>query len=298
MPFSKNKKKAHPKKPGRKKAQGVFRHQVLPPDTKVNRTLKTPLDCCPKCKTALEDKKEHETIQVDIPRAKRKVTRFVNVSGFCPCCQKRVRSRHPKQVSNATGAAGVVLGPNILSIAATLKERHGMSFAKISEWLRSVHQIDVTPSALCQANQRLAGKLAETYQELISAIRECCRVHADETGWRIGSLSRWLWVFGNEEITVFDINDRSHEKWIKQKCFAHLLNKLSKMKEEKKGQALKFAREVSRILKKAMHLRTIKATLTERGFNSFSGFLPPIKILSPFRFYWWNQRTRLCHGVG
>jgi hypothetical protein len=38
---------------------------------------------------------------------------------------KRVRSRHPRQVSSATGAAGVSLGPRARALAADLKHRLG-----------------------------------------------------------------------------------------------------------------------------------------------------------------------------
>jgi Transposase IS66 family len=36
-------------------------------------------------------------------------------------------------------------------------------------------------------------------------IRRCTVAHADETGWRIGTLSAWLWVFTNRQVTVYTI---------------------------------------------------------------------------------------------
>ncbi len=45
------------------------------------------------------------------------------------------------------------------------------------------------------------------YAELVEAIRQSSVVHADETGWRIGTLSAWLWVFTQQEATVYVIRD-------------------------------------------------------------------------------------------
>lgn len=42
-------------------------------------------------------------------------------SGYCANCKKQVRSRHPEQISTATVAAGVVLGPRVKGLAADLK---------------------------------------------------------------------------------------------------------------------------------------------------------------------------------
>ena len=94
-------------------------------------------------------------------------------------------------------------------------------------------------------------------------------VHADETGWRIGIKSGWLWVFTNKEITVYAIRDnRSSDvvieilgekfkgilasdcfvayddkrltDWLKQKCLSHLLKDLKEMEESKTGRAAQF----------------------------------------------------------
>jgi hypothetical protein len=37
-------------------------------------------------------------------------------------------------------------------------------------------------------------------------------VHADETGWRIGRLNAWLWVFSSQEVTIYAIRpSRGHD---------------------------------------------------------------------------------------
>jgi hypothetical protein len=137
------------------------------------------------------------------------------------------------------------------------------------------------------------------YDELVALLRHSAQVHADETGWRIGTLSAWLWVFTNRQLTVYSIasgagHARSHEVivemlgqefagtlisdcftaydhqklegWLKQKCLGHLLKDLSAMEAQKSGRAICFAREVSRVLRAALALRDHKSTLSGAEF--------------------------------
>ncbi|MBM4073910.1 MAG: transposase, partial [Planctomycetes bacterium] len=36
-------------------------------------------------------------------------------------------------------------------------------------------------------------------------MRRCDVVHADETGWRVNTVNGWLWVFSNQNLTVYTI---------------------------------------------------------------------------------------------
>lgn len=194
-PFSRDKTKPDPKRPGRRKGKGDFSRRKPPPEDEIKRTERVKLKRCPDCGGKLKDKRTHQTIQTDIPLPKPVHTKFITESGYCRSCRKRVRSRHPEQVSTATGAAGAVVGPNAKAVAADLHHRLGIPYAKIAEHFASSLGFKVTSSALCQSDERLARKAKPVYEELVRAIRECCAVHADETGWRIGTLSAWLWVF-------------------------------------------------------------------------------------------------------
>jgi len=176
-----------------------------------------------------------------------------------------------------------------------MKHRLGVSYAKIAELFDTVFGLQVSPSGLCQSSQRLAQKAEPVYEELVGAIRHCCAVHADETGWRIGVLSAWLWVFASRHITVYTISEsRGHQvvvdvlgrkfkgvlhsdcfmaydskelaEWLQQKCFAHFLHQLSKMAEEKTRGAVRFPRNVLSLLREALALRDNKAELSTEEF--------------------------------
>ena len=134
------------------------------------------------------------------------------------------------------------------------------------------------------------------YEELLEAIRQCSVVNADETGWRIGTLSAWLWVFTHRNLTVYTIranrssdvvldilgtafagiltsdgflayDDRRLKDWLKQKCLSHLLKDLKEMNETKTGRAVHFARQATTLLQEALALKRQKPSLSSRTFS-------------------------------
>jgi transposase len=281
----------HPKKSGRKAGQGKFSRREQPVRRQVDQTKKARLSGCPECGGRLRDIHQHEQYVTDIPKTIRLVTtRYVTYSGYCGDCHKRVRSRHPEQTSQATGAAGVLVGPRAKALAADAKHRLGCSYGKVSELLNDAFGMQVSRSGWCQADQRLAETARPVYQELIEAVRRSLVVHADETGWRIGTLSAWLWVFTNQEITVYAIrdnrssdvvveilgrkfqgilasdcflayDDKRLKDWLKQKCLSHLLKDLKEMEECKTGRAVRFAQQLTAVLQAALKLKTEKPSL-------------------------------------
>jgi hypothetical protein len=294
-PFSRQKKARKPKRRGRRAGQGKFNHKEKSTPDEVDETKEAPLACCQECGGGLTKMKEHEHYEVDIPPVKPVVTRYVTHSGYCGNCKKRVRSRHPDQISTATGAAGVSMGPRAKALGADLKHRLGVSYEKTSDLLWTAFGLPITRGGLCQADGRLAKKARPVYKKLVAALRECVAVHSDETGWRIGTLSAWLWVFTNQEITVYTIRkSRGHEvvvdilgrefkgvlvsdcflaydakaltEWLKQKCIAHLLRNLSEIEASKTGRAVCFSRDVTALLREALILQKEKSNLSPEIF--------------------------------
>ncbi len=295
-PFSRDEPKQEPKRPGRRAGKGRFTRREPPPEEEIQQTITVPLEECPYCGGPLTKRATHAQIQIDLPEVKPVVTRFRTESGYCARCGKRVRSCHPDQVSEATGAAGVSLGPRAVALAADLKHRLGIPYRKISDLFETAFGLEVTGSGLCQADVRLAATAKPIYGELVEAIRSCAAVNADETGWRIGVLSAWLWVFTSRTITVYTIDEsRSHAvvveilgkefggvlisdcfaaydhralaKWLKQKCFAHFLRELSSLSQEKTRGAVRFPRALLAVLREALRLNEEKPQLSEAEFQ-------------------------------
>jgi len=295
-PFARRQWVEKPKRPGRKAGQGKFAHRELPKVVKRLETKEAKLQGCPDCGGHLQAMRKHEQFVSDIPVVEVKTTHFVTYSGYCTSCQKRVRSQHPEQTSQATGAAGVMVGPRAKALAADLKHRLGVSYGKVSEVLNDAFGLQVSRSGWCQADQKLARSARPVYAELLEAIRQCSVVNADETGWRIGTLSAWLWVFTHREVTVYTIranrssdvvldilgthfsgiltsdgalayDDRRLRDWLKQKCLSHLLKDLKEINETKTGRALHFARQATALLQEALALKRKKPTLNPQTFS-------------------------------
>jgi transposase len=287
------------KRPGRKAGQGKFSRRERPTPKRIDETKKVKLHGCPECGGRLREIHQHEQYVADIPKIRPIITRYVTYSGYCVGCRKRVRSRHPEQTSQATGAAGVtlapaasagVVGPRAKALAADLKHRLGGSYGKVSETLNDAFGLQVSRSGWCQADQRLGKSARGVYQELIEEMRRSSVAHVDETGWRINTLSAWLWVFTNQAATVYAIRDnRSSDvvveilgrgfkgtlvsdclmvyddkrlaAWLKQKCLSHLLKDLKEMEESKTGRAVRFAQQLTTVLRAALELKAEKPNL-------------------------------------
>jgi len=211
-PFRRRQHKKRKKKPGRRSGHPA---NLRPTPEHVDRVLNVPCGLCPDCQVELVDPQIVVQYQTDLPPIMPIVTQFNIESGWCPCCRQRRQGRHPQQTSDATGAAGNTLGPQVLTLAAELKHRLGVPYRKICDFLETYCHLQVVPATFVRAEQRLAERARPTYDLLIDALRRCGVVHADETGWRVGTLGGWLWVFTNQDITVYTIRAgegaRGHE---------------------------------------------------------------------------------------
>ena len=296
VPFARREHVKKPRKRGRKPGKGQFKNREKPKAEEIKETKKAELSGCPQCQCKLENVQEHEQYEIEIPEIKPIITLFLMLSGMCPECGKRHWMYHPDQISRAVGASGVVIGPRAKALASDLKHRFGVSYGKVSEVLNDGFHLNVTRGAWQQADQRLALQAQPVYQALIEALQSCAVVHGDETGWRIGTLSAWLWVFTNQKITVYTIEtSRGHEvvlnilgkefkgvlvsdcflaydhhaleNWLKQKCLSHLLKDLKELTETKVRGAVRFAREVKELLQSALALKVQKDQLSASAYQ-------------------------------
>src|SRR4029077_8170213 len=103
----------------------------------------------------------------------------------------RVRSKHPLQMSLASGAAGVHLGPRALALAADLNKAKGLSMRKTCAVLRDCFGLQLSSGGLSQALDRLAAKVKPQYDTIATELRQAPVVHSDETSW---------WVAGPDDV--------------------------------------------------------------------------------------------------
>lgn len=295
-PFSRGKAKPNPKKPGRRVGHKAA-HREKP--ERVDRTIRVDIGRkdCPECSGELSTPIIQEQYQVDIPRVEPFVTKFEVEVAYCCKCGQRVQGRNEEQTSDALGAAAVQLGPNVLALAAEMKHRLGISYGKLRSFFWTTFHVLISRGGLARAGQRVAEKLKPTYEVLKIKLREKTAVNADETGWKIGGRSAWLWVFTQEEITVYVIDySRGHGvvedvlgeafggtlisdcflayeplDYEKQKCLAHLLKRCAKIEELKSRGAVRFSRRVAGLLRGAIALKKRRASMSEHGYRVACG---------------------------
>jgi transposase len=300
-PFSKGPPKDQPKRPGRKAGHAPS-HRTPPSPEQVDRTIEVPLPPeCPECQAPLDDVPVtvHDQYQIDLPQPKPIITRFRVPVARCPVCFRRIQGRHPEQTSDALGAAAVQFGPRLLGFAADLKHRIGASYRKCASVLLTLTGLVVTAASLVRSSQRLGRLGRPSYDALVVAARHSAVQHVDETGWKIGGRSAWLWVFADAHATLYRIRpSRGHEvvvevlgedyqgvlvsdcflaydplNFTKSKCAAHLLKRCSEVEQSKSRGAVRFSRRVAALLRRAMALKRRRGTISDHGYAVLRGKL-------------------------
>jgi transposase len=185
-------------------------------------------------------------------------------------------------VSDAVSVGRVHLGPQVIGLVAYLQKVGGLSYGKIARLLSAWAGLRVARSSLCRALSRLARRAQPTYDGLVEAIRGSPVVYPDETGWRIGGRSAWLWAVTNRRETVYAIHQgrgfaeaasilgeqysgilvadgwapyRCFEQATLQTCLAHLLRRCHELLEKATAGAVRFPRQVQAALQHALALR-------------------------------------------
>src|SRR5215207_4572424 len=282
-PFSKGAPNADPKPPGRKAGDRYGQQATRARPEQVDETVEVACPLyCEHCQGRVVLKGKAHQYQVDLPEIRPWTTEFILHHGKCSQCDREVVGRHPRQTSQAFRVGNVQLGPGVLGFAAWLNKVGGLSYGKTATLLKELAGFQVSRSALCRALLRMSKKLEPLYEELKAKIQSSPVVYPDETGWREGGYSVWLWVFNNRSETVYSIQPgrgygeaseilgegycgvlvadgwASYQKFAEathQTCLAHLLRRCDELLEQAKGGAARFPLAVKEILQSALGVR-------------------------------------------
>jgi len=302
-PFSKRPPKDNPRKPGRKSgdAYGPKAHRPLP-EQKPDEVIDVPLPKkCPDCGGDVQEEQTDRQFQVEIPREPI-VRRFDVHVGRCRRCGRTVRPRHALQTSNAVGAAASQLGPDVQALIALMKDKYGLSYGDIQGLLDDAFGIAVSRGGATQVVIRAAERSEPVYDNIRLIVRQSDTVYPDETGWKVGGLLQWMWVFVTRLATLYvirpsrgrdvpqevlgaDYDGRMvHDGWapydafkkaVHQQCLEHLLRRATELLEEASWWAGRFPREVKEFLQDALALRDRRdaGTISEHGLAVSRGRL-------------------------
>jgi transposase len=280
-PFSRGRRKANPKPPGRKSGAAYGQHHRKAIPQQVDEVIAVPApgrcECGGKLKVeSIQPQYQQEIVRKTIWR------RFDIAVCRCQACHKRVQGRDPRQTSDALGAAAVQLGSDALALAVQMNKGLGMPHADVAAVLKDGFQLQVNRSTVCRAVERVARRGEATWHALRDAARRSLVNSIDETGWNVAAQLRWLWVVVNDQITFCDIlpgrgfaqaasllgadyegwltHDgwRAYYKFLRaghQSCNSHLLRRCEDMVEVASPAAARFPLQVKALLEKGLALR-------------------------------------------
>jgi transposase len=298
-PFSKQKPKADPKRPGRKSGSehGRHGHREIPDRVDEFVGVEVPDRCPdPACGGDLGEPDYDLQWQEEMPEPRPRIRCFRVPTCKCQKCGKKVVGRHPLQTSEATGSAAVTVGPEALAVAAELHYQLGLSMRKTARAMWRLLGIRITGGGVAQMLARLGRRSAPTYGALVKAVKQSLQVVPDETGWRVGGYRAWLWVMATAAVVVYAIRRtrgfeeaagllgenfagilirdgwasyRSFKKARHQTCMAHLLRRCNQMLETAQGRGREVPLAVKAILIDAFKLRERrdKQQLTREEFE-------------------------------
>ena len=103
------------------------------------------------------------------------------------------------------GAARAQLGPGVVALVVELHTHGGLPLAKVADLLQARFGLQVTPGGLANLLHRAARDARPAYEALRKQVRNAPVVTADETGWRVGARSHWLWAAVTPTTTVYAI---------------------------------------------------------------------------------------------
>ena len=205
-PFAKKRPQGRGGRPGRRPGARYGRQGRRPCPARVDETIAAPAPTsCPDCGGAVEVTGAASQYQEDLPPVRPVVRRFDIEVGHCSQCRRRIQGRHALQTSDALGAARAQLGPGVVALVVELHTHGGLPLAKVADLLQTRFGLQVTPGGLANLLHRASRDARPAYEALREQVRNAPVVTADETGWRVGARSHWLWAAVTPTTTVYAI---------------------------------------------------------------------------------------------
>ena len=228
--------------PAQQQPRKQRRHGFARPRMTPTHRVEHVVENCPDCGTHLSGGWVQRTREViELPVVPVQVTEHVFIARTCPVCRRR---RAPTAQLDGAALGHQRLGVNLISRIATLREEGRLPIRSIQWYLRTVHQLSLSVSAIHQTAQQAQPAVAG----MVDRIRASPVIHADETGWRQDGANGYVWTFGtptqryflrrgrNKEVVDEALGESfsgvlvsdfyaayHHYDGPKQRCWAHLL---------------------------------------------------------------------------
>jgi len=184
------------KKPGQKEGHdGITRAKPVP-----TMSIELIEEKCPHCKSKLgKPFKTISKIIEEIPEPQPITVTEYKINHYkCSRCNNEIIAQSPFPEQSNFGA-------NTLAHATLLKFDDRLPLKKVCSALKRQFNLDVSSATVFDITRRVSDKLEIEYNSIKLSLRKSKSVNIDETGFRVGGLNFHLWVFTNENITLYVI---------------------------------------------------------------------------------------------
>src|SRR5258708_1580274 len=146
-PFSRGKRKTHPKRPGRKPGQGPFQRRGAPGAAATAEPVDVPVTSmrCPCCGGELKFQRTDRVTNTDMPAQPQPEVNVYDVAVcVCTACGKSVRGEHPEVAADQYRATAPRVGPRLKTIAHALHYGHGVPVRRLPAILLDTTRVTMT----------------------------------------------------------------------------------------------------------------------------------------------------------
>jgi transposase len=123
----------------------------------------------------------------------------------CPDCGRRERAELPAEI------AGSAFGPRLQAAIAALSVRNRISRRDAVELVEELFGARIGTGTVDAVLARVAGALADPYEDLLKRVRAAGALNMDETGWRLKGAQRTLWGAFTDRHAILRVADSRHE---------------------------------------------------------------------------------------
>lgn len=284
-PTLKPKKKA---KRGPKKGHSGTSRQRQDPD-KIVECHTSQCGCCGHDLSALPQHEVGRHQVIDLPPIRPVVHEMVRYGRYCPSCQSYQRAAAPPGYEQ-----GRVFGPHLEGLVLYLHYAHPLSYERVQTILRDVTGLKLGIGTLVNIVNRAQDRLQQGADAIQQRVQQAAVIGSDETGMRVDGQNQWQWVFQTPKWTYYTIRpsratqvitdvmaQAQPEVWVSdvysaqmnhpaahyQICLAHQLRDLQYAIDT---QNCDWARQMQRVLRRAIHLHNLRGELSDRRFDLFT----------------------------
>jgi hypothetical protein len=235
----------------------------------------------------------------DLVPAKVVVTCYHTASGWCPCCKRRVESRHAEQPPPAN-VPHAQLGVNALAAVGVLRLANRLPMRQVGNVLADLKRLKLCAGGISKQLQRLGCWLGGEWELIKRRLRGSEAVNADETTWRTDGDNQWLWAVCDPRHTLYHVDESRGGKVIRrllgnafggklvtdfyaayntmncqqQKCLTHLLRELRETAARSPPFAASgFHRRCKRLVKELLGHKQRWDELDEQTYNRLASRL-------------------------